>query len=289
MKRFMLKKTFAFLAILMATLPAMAQHSLLYKVSGNELAQPSYLYGTVHLICEKDFNLSSQLNKAVQNSKTIYLEVDMDDPQLFLTMGPLLQNNDPEYTLEKAFKPADYRKLQQFMNDSLKMDVANFKKMKPMVLLSLMLPKMLECRSSVSYEQKLVELAKFSNKSVEGLEDIADQIKVFDNMPDSLEARMIMEYISDIPKQRAMFKRLITSYKAQDIVALHDMLGESPEFKGYEDILVYNRNRNWIPVMDKAMRKESTFFGVGAMHLGGDQGVIALLKKKGYKVEAVTK
>ncbi|WP_341838931.1 TraB/GumN family protein [Chitinophaga caseinilytica] len=283
----MFKKTFAVIASLCLTIPAFAQQTLLYRISGNGLSQPSYLYGTVHLICERDFKMPAGLEKAVKTTQSLYLEVDMDDPNLILAMAPLLQSNEPGYSLSDAFTPADFKKLDRFMSDSLGMDLVNFKKMKPMVLLSVILPKMLECKTSVSYEQKLMELAKGAGKPVEGLEEIADQIAVFDNMPDSLEARMIMDYINDIPKQKAIFSRLIANYKKGDVAALHQMLGESPEFKGYEDVLVYNRNRNWIPVMDKAMRQNGALFAVGAMHLGGEKGVISLLKKKGFKVEPV--
>lgn len=283
----MFKKTFAVIASLCLTIPAFAQQTLLYRISGNGLSQPSYLYGTVHLICERDFKMPAGLEKAVKTTQSLYLEVDMDDPNLILAMAPLLQSNEPGYSLSDAFTPADFKKLNRFMSDSLGMDLVNFKKMKPMVLLSVILPKMLECKTSVSYEQKLMELAKGAGKPVEGLEEIADQIAVFDNMPDSLEARMIMDYINDIPKQKAIFSRLIANYKKGDVAALHQMLGESPEFKGYEDVLVYNRNRNWIPVMDKAMRQNGALFAVGAMHLGGEKGVISLLKKKGFKVEPV--
>ncbi|MGE7775067.1 TraB/GumN family protein [Chitinophaga sp. NPDC101104] len=283
----MFKKTLAAIASLCLTIPAFAQQTLLYRISGNGLTQPSYLYGTVHLICEQDFKMPGGLEKAVKTTQSLYLEVDMDDPKLMLAMAPLLQSNEPGYSLSDAFTPADFKKLDRFMSDSLGMDLVNFKKMKPMVLLSVILPRMLECKTSVSYEQKLMELAKGAGKPVEGLEDITDQIAVFDNMPDSLEARMIMDYINDIPKQKAIFSRLIANYKKGDVAALHQMLGESPEFKGYEDVLVYNRNRNWIPVMDKAMRQNGALFAVGAMHLGGEKGVINLLKKKGFKVEPV--
>jgi uncharacterized protein YbaP (TraB family) len=55
----------------------------------------------------------------------------------------------------------------------------------------------------------------------------------------------------------------------------------------YADLLLYRRNENWIPVMSRMMREKPTFFAVGAGHLGGDRGVVALLRKAGYKVEAV--
>ncbi len=285
----MIKRTFATLAFLCLLLPAFAQQSLLYKVSGKGLKQPSYVYGTIHLICPDDFFLSPHLQKAFDQSRSIYLEIDMDDPAMMATMLGRLQEKDEQYSLEKAFLPEDYRKLGKYLKDSMGMDVTVFNKMKPLVILSMILPKMLNCPAAVAYETKFVSMAKEQQKPVLGLEGLDDQIDVFDAFPDTLEARMIMDYINDLPKQKAIYSRLVAAYKKQDIQQLHNMLGESPEFAGYEDKLVYDRNRNWIPVMEKAMQQETVLFGCGAMHLGGDQGVVELLRKRGYKVEPVTK
>ncbi|MGN7723160.1 TraB/GumN family protein [Chitinophaga sp. 22620] len=285
----MIKRTFATLAVLCLLLPAFAQQSLLYKVSGKGLKQPSYVYGTIHLICPDDFFLPPHLQKAFDQSKSIYLEIDMDDPAMMATMLGRLQETDEQYSLEKAFRPDDYRKLGKYLKDSMNMDVTIFKKMKPLVILSMILPKMLNCPTAVAYETKFVSMAKEQQKPVLGLEGLDDQIDVFDAFPDTLEARMIMDYINDLPKQKAIYSRMVAAYKKQDIQQLHNFLGESPEFAGYEDKLVYDRNRNWIPVMEKAMQQETVLFGCGAMHLGGDQGVVELLRKRGYKVEPVTK
>lgn len=62
---------------------------------------------------------------------------------------------------------------------------------------------------------------------------------------------------------------------------------ENKMLADYEEDLLLKRNRNWIPVIEKAMKEKSTFFGVGAAHLADEEGVIKLLRKQGYKVEPV--
>lgn len=79
---------------------------------------------------------------------------------------------------------------------------------------------------------------------------------------------------------------MLELYRNQDINAMHSMIGDDRSgMGGYEDILLNNRNRNWIPVMGRMMREQPTLFAVGAGHLGGESGVVALLRKEGYKVE----
>jgi uncharacterized protein YbaP (TraB family) len=64
-------------------------------------------------------------------------------------------------------------------------------------------------------------------------------------------------------------------------------MSESPEWKGFEDIMLTNRNKNWIPVMETAMKESTTLFAVGAGHLYGKEGVINLLRQAGYTVTPV--
>jgi uncharacterized protein YbaP (TraB family) len=64
-------------------------------------------------------------------------------------------------------------------------------------------------------------------------------------------------------------------------------MAESPEMMGSQELLLDRRNRNWIPVMESAMKNSSTFFAVGAGHLAGNQGVLELLRKQGYKVKGI--
>ena len=75
-------------------------------------------------------------------------------------------------------------------------------------------------------------------------------------------------------------------YKKQDIDAMSKMLGseEDNELANYENMLIVNRNRNWIPIMGKMMREKMTFFAVGAGHLGGAKGVVNLLRQEGYTI-----
>lgn len=270
-------------------LPAFAQHSLLYKISGKGLKQPSYLFGTIHMICPDDFFLSENLKTAFSQAKTIYLEMDMDDPAMMTRLMQSLQEKTDGYSLQNVFKPQDYQKLSQFFKDSIGMDVSMFKTMKPMILLSSVMMKSLDCPSPASYEGSLINMAKEQQKPIEGLENIEDQVAIFDAIPDSTESVMIMDYINNLPKQRALFKRLVAAYKRQNITEIHEYLKESPELAGFEDVMVYKRNRSWIPVIEKAAAKETTLVACGAMHLGGDKGVVALLRKQGYTVEPVLK
>jgi len=82
---------------------------------------------------------------------------------------------------------------------------------------------------------------------------------------------------------------MITQYKNENIEGLYESVNESlkedPEFK---KAILDNRNNNWISKIGELSKDQKVFYGVGAGHLGGDQGVISLLRIAGYTVTPIT-
>jgi uncharacterized protein YbaP (TraB family) len=260
------------------------ENALLWQVSGNGLTSPSYIYGTIHMICKEDFMFSSTLKEKFAASKSLYLEIDMDDPSMMMKMAMLSIMKD--HTLKDIMNASDYNELSAYVKDSLGMPMIMFNRLKPMTLMSLLYTKVLSCPSE-SYEQRLMEMSKQQKKEINGLEKIEDQMAVFDKIPDSVEAQMILEMIRKMPEQRVQFAEMVTSYKSENLSKLGEEINNSEEWKGYEDIMLVNRNQQWIPVMSAAMKTGSQLFAVGAGHLPGKDGVITLLRKAGYKVEPI--
>lgn len=275
---------FLFQNIFPATAAAQVQATkgLLWKISGNGITKPSYLYGTVHLICSSDFTLSPQLKKSMAQSEKLYLEIDMDDPAMNMKMLQLSMLKGKK--LSDFFSEADYNKLNAFFRDSIGMPLAMLNTMKPFVLFSMITLKTMPCDKHESYEMSLVKMAKEQTKEVLGLETIEDQMKVFDDMPDSVQAQMVMRYVNEFDKQKADFQNMIDMYKAEDLDGLYSYIMSSPDIEGAQDVLLFNRNQKWIPVIEAAIKEEPTFFAVGAGHLAGEKGLIQLLKDKGYEV-----
>ena len=260
--------------------------SLLWEISGKGLTNPSYLYGTIHLICPADFRLSEVLKERLQKSEQLALELDMDDPSLMMSMAQLMLMQDNKQ-LSTLLPQEDYLRLNQFFRDSVGMNITPFERAKPFVLVSLLFNRVLNCQPQ-SYEMTLVGLAKKQQMEVVGLETVAEQMAVFDTIPYQDQARMLVQMIDNLPKARTEFTQMVDLYKKQDVAALHKMTLESDfDMQGQEETLLYGRNRRWIPLMANMMGQKPTFFAVGAAHLGGTEGVIALLRKQGYKVVPV--
>ena len=139
-----------------------------------------------------------------------------------------------------------------------------------------------------SYEMEFMEMAKAKSKTVGGLETLAYQMSVFDSIPYTEQATMLVEAIKTGAEGGDEFDEMIRLYKSQDIVQMAKMFETEPGSDSkFESVLLADRNQNWIPIMEKLMSEKATFFAVGAGHLAGEEGVIALMRKAGYSMRPV--
>jgi uncharacterized protein len=271
--------------------------SLLWEISGKDLKKPSYLYGTIHLIPKKDFFLTDATKKAFDASQKVTFEINMKEMSNPMAMMSIFT---------KALIP-NGKKLKDFLNDedyglvqrkfdSLGLPLKMLERVKPMFL-SVMVGNdgeqmsmdgsSKESNKSTSYEMEFLKMGETQKKEFGGLETIEFQMGIFDSIPYQVQADMLVKTIKSGGSGSDELTKMVEMYKNQDIEAMCQMLksGDESELGNYENMLLNNRNINWIPLMSKAMLEKSTFFAVGAGHLGGEKGVVNLLKKAGYTVK----
>ncbi len=264
------------------------ENALLWEITGNKLAKPSYLFGTIHMLCATDFELSSLVQQKLKESEQLALEVDMDDPKMMVTMMQHMNMTDGS-TIKSLLSAEEFQKLAVFYKDSLGFDIAMFQNAKPLLLMAPMLSGILGCEPK-SFETELANMIASDKKELIGLETIEEQMAVFDSISYSEQAEMLMELFENKPKARQEFEDMLQLYKSEDIDKLLEIGKESTfAMDAQEKILLQDRNEKWIPRMTKSMLGKATFFAVGAAHLGGDFGVIALLRQVGYQVVPVVR
>ena len=262
-------------------------NTLLWEVSGNGLAKPTYLFGTFHLICKDDIHFSSSLNTAVKYADEIYMELDMDDPSVMLG-GMMMMNMKNGKKLRDLYTADEYDRLNNYFKDSIGMPLTLLQQMKPMMLEALLYPKMLACKNSSGVEMELMQLAKKEKKEIKGLETMAFQASIFDSIPYEQQAKELLKTIDSVVSYKEYFDTMLNVYKSQRISEIETMFSKS-EFgmEDNSDILLYDRNKNWVKQLKEIMKHKSVFVAVGAGHLVGEKGLIGLLKKEGYTVRPV--
>jgi uncharacterized protein len=276
-----------FLAISLTTKAQIpTENSMLWEISGNGLSKTSYLYGTIHVICPENLKIDSSASLAFKNTDQLYLELDMDDPEMTEKMQKtMIGKIHLRYLLDEQ----NYEKLADFFKDRIGYSIDMLGMIKPFYLLSFTYSPMIGCSQPVSVESSFLKMAKEQNKSVFGLETLEDQAKVFDNIPQKDQAAMLYEYVRDFDKMQENFQEMLRQYRNQDLVGLMNSASISNlKNEKFANSLVDKRNEHWAKGIPEIATKKATFFAFGAAHLGGENGVINLLRKAGYKVRAVT-
>lgn len=261
-------------------------NSLLWKISGNGLEKPSYLYGTMHAVCET--NIDDKVMKAFDATDQLYLEVDMDDPNLQTSMMAGLMMKDG-VTITSLITEEEAKKLDIFLQKNIGFSLKMINTFKPFSISSMYIPKLLDCPMK-AVDTELMNISIAQNEEIFGLETIEDQMAVFDKIPYEVQIEELLKSAeTDLKKDKEEMKKMLTIYKSENIEAMLAFTKESENklASDFEEELLINRNQNWIPIISKVAKEKPTFFGVGAGHLAGDKGVIKLLRKKGFKVEAV--
>lgn len=262
-------------------------NTLLWEISGNGLSKPGYLYGTIHILCTEDMRFSNSLQQAIASSGAVYLELDLDDPAVFLGALSLISMKGGK-KLKDLYSPEAYQRIADYFKDSLKKPIALFQTMKPAFLSALLYPAMMPCTNTGSVDEAIMKLAGENNIPINGLETMAIQASVFDSIPYEKQANQLLESIDSLGKYRIQFSRLLAAYKNQDLHEIEKIF-DDPVF-GIEDSgneLLDKRNKNWVMQLKEIMKKEAVFTAVGAGHLVGKNGLIALLRAEGYRVRGL--
>ncbi|MCO6479019.1 MAG: TraB/GumN family protein [Phaeodactylibacter sp.] len=301
MQKFCYSIFFAFLAIASWAQPASSaqyaptaeENALLWEISGKELKEPSYLFGTIHMIGKEDYFLTEATREAFGKAQQVTFEIDMEDMMDFTKLMPLMMkafmSNDT--TLSDLLSEEDYGLVREHF-ESIGLPIMFLERIKPMFLSALGGEDMFSMGGGdsevVSYEMELMQMAQQRRLPIEGLETAEYQMSMFDSIPYKVQAEMLVETIKSENTDNGQFKQMVELYKNQDLLGMQTMMeDEASGIGGYEDLLLVRRNRNWIPVMGEMMKAGPTFFAVGAGHLGGDEGVVALLREMGYTVKPV--
>jgi len=261
------------------------ESSLLWKVSGNGLEKESYLFGTIHIICKSDFVMDERILSAFESTEKLILELDMSDPQLQskmqqVSMNPGMKNIQGE--MEEPMANA----LDAFLIKNYGAGLAQLGILKPFVLSSMVMLKILPCTEIESYEGFFTSKATEAGIPLAGLETVEFQVGIFDQIPQDLQLKELGKLLTDEEADKDL-QNMMSAYLTEDIEAMDKVMNSEGMMSDYRSVLLDGRNKSWVPKIEEAMKANSVFVAVGAGHLGGELGMISLLRKAGYSVESI--
>jgi uncharacterized protein len=260
------------------------EKGLLFEISGNNLQQPSYIFGTMHLLCKGDFEMSQEMISKIKSSEILAMEMDLDDPTIaFKMIGKMKMKGDT--SLSDLMPETRYDSLKSYLKDSLNLPPMMFQKTKPFLIYSLILTKLLPCET-LMLENEIMKIDK--SKKVVGLETLDFQMGLIDKMSYQMQADYLLETLTDKQKSVQEFQAMAESYKKRDLALLLESIdAEKGMMADFENEMLFKRNTAWIPEIKKLVSEKSTFIAVGAGHLGGEKGVLQLLKNEGFTIKTI--
>ncbi len=263
-------------------------NSVFWEISGNGLEKPSFLFGTIHLIPEKDYVFSNTMQTKFDASQILVLEVNIDmslKEQIEIAKKVILPGAKKlnEFMTEKQF--SDFK---SYLLDTLKIKKAKFKKIlriKPIFSMALVLSELIE--DPIAYEQKFTKEAKKRKMEIQGLETIEFQMSLMDSISIEEQIKMLVEDDMGNSNPLEEYYKILEAYKHQDLKKLYDFFKEDEEFESMEADFLIKRNIKWISGINNIIKKQAAFIAVGAGHLYGEEGLVLLLRKEGYTLKAL--
>jgi uncharacterized protein YbaP (TraB family) len=276
--------------LLWAVQVSTAPKNFIWKAT-NRQGGTVYLAGSVHLLTKEFYPLDPVFEKALESSDLLIEELELGEmlspasQTLMLTRGMLPATQ----SLEKVLSPQTFSAVSSRMT-TLGLPVEALKRLKPWSL-ALMLQS-LEWQkagfdANLGLDKHLYDLAKRAGKATEGLETMEYQIARLDEMSMELQDRLLAETLKEIETARDGFLKITNAWSVGDVptverFVLQDLKAE-PQL--YERLLL-ERNRNWLPRIEALFsRSRPALVVVGAAHLVGPDGLLRMLRAKGYTLE----
>ena len=286
------------LILALAVLALAAQAQLLWKVSGNNLSRPSYILGTYHFAPATMIDKIPGMDQAFEGCDVVVGEIEnenmLDPKSQAIAAQAMIAPLDS--TLDKLFTPEEYSIVEQVFNKyfgAMGVKLKQMNMMKPSAISTQM-----QAMQAIKYfptlnVNDLIDMAVQNRANEAGkpslaFETIEEQINLLFNAPLTEQAQDLLEACKKDDLFMTQSSKLVEAYLAQDLSQLEAIITD-PEIGGDDaeamDALIYDRNRSWAEKLVTMMPERSCLVCVGAGHLPGNQGLLQLLRDRGYTVE----
>jgi uncharacterized protein len=265
--------------------------SLLWEISGNGLKEPSYLYGTFHLLNHSYLNTVPEVMERLTAARGVVVETEIDSSRMMqLSTKMVMHDNKLSALLSKE----DYALVNQEVTKSFGFDLRMADQMKPMtVMLMLSMAEYQKVETLQQYKGEPLDSyfarhGKQEGKKINTLETMEQQFDLLYNHHSvEKQAEQLVQYIKYKDDAQQMTTRLTNMYLDKDLSGMWNMSEEYNKMTGQQDMayMIDDRNKAWMTKLPAIMSERSTFVAVGALHLPGQNGLLELLQKAGYTVK----
>lgn len=268
-------------------------NSLVYKIQSD--TNTVYILGSIHVLAEEYYPLTRAFSYAYYDSQKVIFEIDPD----ILFSPDSFAKHEKQYTfqngktLETVLSPKTYMLVKQQVK-AVGGNIQDLQQYKPWVLyltLSGRFDSSIDFRPELGIEHHFYRMAKDAGKPTGGLETIQDQLNVFDTLPLNIQDALLQESLSltGSTEREHAFLRMVKDWHQGNLDGLEQLVGSFKTYPLFYKNLLVQRNQNWVPQIESFLKEKShVLIIVGAAHLAGNDGLLALLTEKGHHVERVS-
>ncbi len=281
----MYKRIIPILMTLLVSVFATFGQSLLWKVSGKKMKSPSYLYGTIHIQDARVAAFDTTVLNALNRCEAFAMEVLLDEMDMRGVRKAMMM---PEgKTLNTLLSPEDFALLDGICKAKLGVSAIFMNGMKPFFVSSTLQQLDLRQDTEDALDLFLLKKARENGKVCYGLEEYMDQIRAIDAISLKEQADILRQFLHDTAQVSQDFETMTEAYLRFELDSLAKMTQDTSLPKKFEKVLVSDRNVSMVKRFLSISGEHTVFCAVGAAHLAGKKGIIAMLRKKGYTVEPV--
>lgn len=267
---------------------ALAQNTLLWEVSGKGMGKPSYLYGTFHSHDARAHEFGdSVLVKLLQCDGFVGEITGMQES---ISEADAMRMARMEgMTLKELLKKKDYQRVKEFARKKLGFLALLINRLKPMFTMTLLAEFDMSPDMPYTVDDYLERLALERGLEVISLETINEQLDAFDAIPLEEQGKMLVDYVKNAKKAETDNERMVEMYRTQKMDDFYKWYSKSA-YKSdgsFDRELLFKRNHVMAQRVDSMLATKSLFVGVGALHLPGPDGLIDLMRKRGYTLNPV--
>jgi uncharacterized protein YbaP (TraB family) len=282
----MIRQFFLVLVFAVGITHAQAQYnSLLWKISGNGLSKPSYLYGTIHIKDKRAFQLGNAVIPAFNRCSSFAGEIVLDNNSQASLMGMIFMSGDT--TLDMLLSKKDYKFVKEFAEEKLGALSSMVDRVKPMFTSAMITELDMKQDKTFTLDEYFQKLAAEKNMNVKGVETVGEQISAIDKIPLMQQAKMLVSGMKEQKNDSRIVESMIRLYAAQNLDSLAILVNEYDTTEAFNSVLIQDRNKVMAQRIGLMIIPESVFIAIGAAHLPGKNGVIELLRNKGFEVQPV--
>lgn len=260
---------------------------LLFRVSAVG-APACYLFGTIHSRDAEVSKLVAEVRPVLEQTGSFVMELVPETGAVLESMLVMIQTDGR--TLEDAIGADLYLRTVQAMERRgfPESAIRDFKPWAAMVLLSLP-----PSTDGEILDHQLYRLSQKLGKKVKGLETVREQLEIFDSLSESDQIRLLQDALDIQDELPKILQRLLMTYLDQDLDGLMRLSDDYLKSENdsvalrFQEQVVHRRNRRMAERIEPMLAEGGAFVAVGALHLPGDKGILALLEAKGYRVERV--